>query len=401
MTRISSQQFYDRAFLDIGRNQGEIARLQAGIGTGKRILKPSDDPSGAARARDLEEALARIEQYGKNAVLAEQRLSLQDSTLEGVQNLLVRVKELSLQANSGVQTPETRNAIATEVSERLSELLEIANTRDAAGDYLFSGFRSDVRPFERLGGAVVYNGDQGTRELQVSATRRITAGDHGARVFLRVPGGNGEFSVSAAPANTGTAVTAPGSVSDASAATDHDYSIRFTGPATFDVVDDTLGATVLAAQPYTPGEAITFDGITTSGSGQPAAGDRFDIAPAVAQSPFQTLQALVDVLAVNPADGAAQARVNQDMNHVIDSLDQAVDHVLEVRAVTGSRLNALETVSIEHEDLALELETSLSSIQDLDMTRAIGTLQQRIASLEAAQQSFVSLARLSLFDFLR
>jgi len=401
VTRISSQQFYERAFQDIGRTQGDIARLQAGIGTGRRILKPSDDPSGAARARDLEEALARIEQYGKNAVLAEQRLGLEDSTLEGVQNLLVRVKELSLQANSGVQTPETRNAIRTEVSERLAELLEIANTRDAAGDYLFSGFQSDVRPFERLGGAVVYNGDQGTRELQVSSTRRITAGDHGARVFLRVPGGNGEFATRADPGNTGAAVAAAGSISDAAAATAHAYSIRFTGPATFDVVDDTLGATVLAAQPYTAGEAITFDGITTSVSGQPAAGDRFDLVPAPAQSPFETLQTFIDALAVNPVDAAGRARVNQDMNHVIDSLDQAIDHVLEVRAVTGSRLNALETVSIEHEDLALELESSLSSIQDLDMTRAIGTLQQRIAALEASQQTFVSLARLSLFDFLR
>jgi flagellar hook-associated protein 3 FlgL len=216
-----------------------------------------------------------------------------------------------------------------------------------------------------------------------------------------VPGGNGQFSVAADAGNAGTAAVAAGSVADIAAFAQHDYSIQFTGPNTFDVVDDTLAVTVLAGQPYTDGDAVQFDGISTSISGQPAAGDQFYISPSVAQSPFETLQRFIDTMGVDPTTPAENAKVHQAMNDVIDSLDQAVDHVLGVRATVGSRQSALEAVGRQTDDVAFELGSTLSQLEDLDATAAISTLQQRISALEAMQRTFVSVASLSLFDFLR
>ncbi len=401
MPRISSSMIHQQALTGIRRNQVEIARLQDGVASGRRIQRPSDDPAGASRALDIGETLDRLEQYQVNARLADQRLALEDSTLEGVQNLITRIKELSLAANSGTQTPETRNAISTEVSERLANLLDLANVRDANGDHLFSGFQGRTRPFEITGTTVSYVGDQGARDIQISTTQRVTAGDSGDRVFMRVPPGNGRFSVSADAANTGRGVLAPGSVTDEAAYTGDAYSIRFTGPATFDVVNDTLGVTVLAAQPFTENAAITFDGITTRIQNQPAAGDRFDVTPGGSQSLFETLQMFMAALAIDPVDGATAAKQSQAMSHVIDSLDRGLEHVLDVRATVGARLSALEAVETQNADLRFELQSTLSQVRDLDMVQAISSLQQRITALEAVQQSFAAVSRLSLFNYLR
>jgi flagellar hook-associated protein 3 FlgL len=392
---------YRQALVDIRQNQSEIARLQDGVGSGLRIQKPSDDPAGASRALNLREAIERVEQYQSNSNLVDQRLALEDSTLEGVQNLMQRVKELALAANSGTQTEQTRFAYRAELNERLDELIDLSNVRDVNGDYLFAGFQDQTEPFSLSAAGVSYGGDQGVREVQISATRGIASSDSGDQVFMRVPSGNGRFSVSADAANTGTGVMSAGSVADPGAFTSSAYSVRFTGPNTFDVVNDTLGTTVLAAQPFTAGANIAFDGIETSINGQPATGDRFDIAPAGTQSLFDTVQGFITAMSQTPASLAASAQLDQQMNHVIDSLDRGLDHVLETRTSVGARRNAIESIETQHENLRFELQSSLSQTQDLDMTEAISLLQRRITALEAVQQSFVAVSRLSLFDYLR
>ncbi|MFT5176124.1 MAG: flagellar hook-associated protein 3 FlgL [Gammaproteobacteria bacterium] len=401
MARVASSFAYRQALADLRINQREIARLQDSIGSGLRIQKPSDDPVGASRALNLSEALGRLDQYQSNSRLADQRLALEDTTLEAVQGLLQRVKELALAANSGAQTNETRLAYRAELNERLDELIDLSNVNDVNGDFLFSGFQAQTQPFQLGASGVSYAGDQGVRELQVSATRQIVAGDSGDHIFMLVPPGNGRFSVSVDGANTGNGVMSAGNVTDASGFTANAYSVRFTGPNTFDVVNDTLGSTVLAAQTFGDGASIAFDGLSVSIAGQPATGDRFDIAPGGVQSLFTTVQRFISAMDQAPVDPAAKAKLDQSMNHVLDSLDRGLDHVLEARASAGARRNAIESAEVQHEDLRFELQSSLSQTQDLDMTEAISLLQQRISALEAVQQTFVAVSRLSLFDYLR
>jgi flagellar hook-associated protein 3 FlgL len=358
---------YSQALADMRLNQGEIARLQQGVGSGLRIQKPSDDPAGATRALNVIEVLDRVEQYQSNSRLADQQLALESTTLESVQILMQRIKELALGANSGTQTAESQFAYRAELSERLDELIDLANVRDINGDYLFAGFQGDTQPFVVGGAAINYTGDQGVRELQISASRQIASGDSGDRAAF-----------------TGNA-----------------YSVRFTGPNTFDVVNDTLGSTVLAGQSFSDDARIAFDGIETHIAGQPASGDRFDITPGGTQSLFATVQAFIAEMEQLPGSAAATAQRNQRMNHVIDSLDRGLEHILDTRASVGARRNAIESTESRHEDLRFELQSTLSQTRDLDMTEAISLLQQRITSLEAVQQSFVAISRLSLFNYLR
>src|SRR5690606_12039494 len=138
---------------------------------------------------------------------------------------LQRVRELALQGNNGSQTNETRRFIAGEIRQMLDELLQLANTHDANGEYIYAGVTSLTRPFSPgAGGEVTYNGDDGQRQIQISPVRQIAIGDSGQRVFMDIPEGNGTFTVHEDPANSGGGVIDAGSVRDLSAWVPDDYT---------------------------------------------------------------------------------------------------------------------------------------------------------------------------------
>jgi flagellar hook-associated protein 3 FlgL len=150
--RLSTLQIYQTGISNILSKQADLARTQQELSSGKRILSPSDDPSGAVRVLDIEEDLRLVDQFQRNASLAEGQLALEDSTLGEVTNVLQRVRELVVQANNATQTPETRSSIAVEVRARLDELVSLANTRDANDEFIFAGFQGRSQPLPARAG---------------------------------------------------------------------------------------------------------------------------------------------------------------------------------------------------------------------------------------------------------
>ena len=98
--RISTRQIYTQGIEAFQQQQQKLARLQEQISTGVRLSKPSDDPAAAAKILELEQSVSLNLQYQSNINLAEQRLSQQDAVLAGYDNLLIRVRELAIQANN-------------------------------------------------------------------------------------------------------------------------------------------------------------------------------------------------------------------------------------------------------------------------------------------------------------
>jgi flagellar hook-associated protein 3 FlgL len=242
--RVSTESAFLRAVRDIQTQQAGIGETQSQIGSGRRLVRPSDGPTESARAVDLNQALSRLEQFSRNRDFADQQLSLVDATLTSANNVLLRARDLSIQANTSVQTKETRDIIRAEIEQRLEELLDLANTRDGNGDFLFSGSRGNTQPFALSNGGAVYNGDQSARNLQISANRSIDISDSGFEVFQQIRNGNGSFLADIDPTNTGAGLISPGSVIDRTTFQPHDFRIVFTSETTFDVINDTTATTV-------------------------------------------------------------------------------------------------------------------------------------------------------------
>lgn len=400
MTRITTAYLFQKTAVDIARKQFDVSEIQNQISTGKRINKPSDGPAETARIIDLNQAIGRIDQFQRNSIFANQRLGLEDATLTSVNNSLQRVRDLALQANSGSQTGETRAIIRAEVEQRLQELLDYANARDGNGNYLFSGSKSRTEPFTQTSSGVAYNGDQNQLSLKVSGNRTIVASESGYDIFVNIKNGNGDFVTSSIAANTGDGVITVGSVIDNATFQANDFSIAFTSPTTFDVVNNTSATTILAGQTYVSGQAINFNGTEVAISGDPQTGDQFLVNASRRQDIFATLQNFIDALVVDPANPADQAQLTQALDRTISDVDQSLQNVLNTRTFIGTRQNSIDTANIENEGAKIELQTTRSQIEDLDYAQAITQLQLQQTTLQAIQGAFAQVRGQSLFNFL-
>ena len=400
MTRITTAFLFQKTAVDIARQQFEISEIQNQIGTGKRINKPSDGPAESARIIDLNQAIESIDQFQRNSIFANQRLGLEDATLSSVNNSLQRVRDLALQANSGSQTGETRAIIRAEVEQRLQELLDYANARDGNGNYLFAGSKSRTQPFTQTATGVAYNGDQNQLSLKVSANRTIVSSESGYDVFVNIKNGNGDFATSSNAANVGDGVITAGSVIDNASFQANDFSITFTSPTTFDVVNNTTATTVLAGQNYVSGQAINFNGTEVVISGEPQTGDEFQANASRRQDVFATLQNFIDALDTDPSDPADQARYTQALDQAIGDIDNALTNVLNTRTFIGTRQNSIDTANIENEGAKFELQSTRTQIEDLDYAQAITQLQLQQTTLQAIQGAFSQVRGQSLFNFL-
>lgn len=276
--------------------QAELMRLQNQVSSGKRILTPSDDPSGVSRLMGISEAQNQIRQYDENINYATQRLGLEESKIDSSLLVLQRVRELAIQAaNTGTYDSRSQQQIASEIKEKLQELFDYANTRDENGDYIFAGFQSKAPAFSTDGaGNYIFNGDQGQQSIQIGSDRQVIASDSGAEIFQLVRTGNGDFAVDASRTNAGTGRISTGAVVDRAAFQQHDYRIQFIDADNYQIIDDTNGGAVVGAtpRPYTDGGTINFDGIAVEVHGSPAAGDEFSVEASRHQDIFTTLSQL-------------------------------------------------------------------------------------------------------------
>ncbi|MEQ8232194.1 MAG: flagellar hook-associated protein FlgL [Gammaproteobacteria bacterium] len=399
--RVSTNQLYAQSLNRMFELQQRTVAIQEQVASGKRINRPGDDPVAAAAVLQLEERLQAVEQFERNAGVAEQRLGHVDDVLGGVSNVLQRTRELLIQGRSEALGPGDRRAIAAEVREQLDVLVDLGNARSASGEFIFAGAAVTTRPFTRDAlGNVSYNGDQTVRRIQVSESRQVEESFSGHDALMAVRNGNGTFVTGMNAANTGTAQVSDNVVVDSAAWVDHDFRIRFTAPDTYEVIDDTAGSTVLAAQPYVEGTAINFAGMAVTVFGTPAAGDEFTVAPSANQSMFETVGNIATALETGFATPAGQARFGFDLDRAIEDLDLAMEQVNALRATTGARLNTIEGQRNANEDARLNLNTLRSNLEDVDIVAAISDLARETQALEAAQAAFVRVQDLSLFNYL-
>lgn len=287
-----------------------------------------------------------------------------------------------------------------EIDERLNELLSLANTVDANGDYLFAGYQNNSAPFTRSTtgsrDTVNFNGDSGVRAIQISEVRQLEVDIPGQAIFMEIPSATALRELTTA-ANTGTGVIAPASVVDMSAYVAGDYEIRFTAPGVYDVFDVGAGANIVTGATYTDSQNINFQGIRTSITGAPAAGDVFTISAGQFEDVFSIVANLSETLKTNPNDTVRNANIGQSLA----DLDAAFEASLNARTQIGGRLNTLDSQRDDNDAQILQTRSTLSTLRDTDLAQAISQLTLEQTTLDAAQAVFARITSSSLFNFLK
>lgn len=403
--RISTSQVYATNVSMMGRQQIDLLSTQQQLSTGNRVVSPSDDPVAAARALEVSQSISRVGLEKNNQGTAADTLKNLDSQLGAIGDILAYVREKTVQAGNSSLSAEDRKYLATDIRQQFDALLNLANSRDETGEYLFSGYKGDTQPFSGSILNVSYNGDEGSRSLQVSSKRLLPTSVPGSELFMKIPSGNGSFSTHA---SSMSAIISDGSVSGPASYAGGQYGIKFTSATAYNVfdlnADPAMSGTPLASGTYTAGQSIGLPDpgtaatqqISVSISGTPAVGDSFTVTPGNTTDMFNTLQELVVGLeSVTDSNG-----YNTMIADTLNRLDNATDNVLRLRSQTGSRMIEVDSLQSIGEDMNLQYADRLDRLVGLDYVSAISNFQQQQTYLEAARSSFAKVSSLSLFNFL-
>ena len=299
--QISTTAFFRQNTETLQELKTQTVKLQEEIATGKKINVASDDPVAFSNLALLKARDSRLQQYGRNIDIARQRLSLEEGSLTQGTNILTRLHELSIEGSNDTYSAADRKMMATEVKGLSDSLYDLANTLDANGQSIFSGFQSGGAFEKTVDGAVIYKGDSYETQQSVGDHEKIVVGLSGHEVFDRVP-----------------------------------------------------------------------------------------ISGAQSKSVFEIVKAMGDALANGDSPSTTK-----------DELAAALEHITGQLAMVGSRTAILDSAQQKLESTKTATTSQISILEDTNMEKAISELTQKMTNLSAAQASFVKIADLSLFNYLK
>lgn len=409
--RISTSQIYTNANRNMMDNQSSLADIQNKLSSGKEFTSLAEDPVGANRVVTLNRELAQLEMYQENIDSTRRRLALEETTVSDLNTMMDRVRDLTIQAGNGVLSDEDRVAISYEIEELTEYAAGLMNSRDAKGEYLFSGSQGTTQAYiKNADGRYVYQGDSSNRSVQISSGLYMESTDNGQDLFEALqPALVQEGGEALAGALTGVQVTDTREyLAYMEQQGDLTLSLSESGGIYSYALTDSSNATI-ASGTYTPGEIVTFSP-TDSGMEfdvtMPEAGaalpDETTLKLEENHNILNTMVALAEVLQ-QPTDGipAQRAALQQRLASTLTEITMAQEQLSLGSASLGARLNSLDNTEYTNSDFQLMTEGTLSSVQDLDYASAATELSKRQLALEAAYSSFSKIQGLSLFNYIR
>ncbi|MDO8940235.1 MAG: flagellar hook-associated protein FlgL [Methylicorpusculum sp.] len=423
--------------------QAKMSKTQMQLSSGLKQLSPSDDPSAAARVLDLEKSIEKTSQYQANIFATRGRLNIEESALESSENVIIRVKELTVQALNGTLNASDRLAIKQEVDQLIQELAGLANTKNANGEFIFSGDLSNEPTYvmDPDTGKYVYQGGVHQRALPIGPERQVADGDLGSNVFeniasvSRYKNEDGKRSIF----NTLQALSdsLAGDFKPQQATITGDRFLRYglAGGSSFDLVSDGGTASIALTAEFTNLDALVTEinsQIETQGMKNSMQartnGNKVEFVSLTTgiNSTIKIQNANVFFLdnagfkegQSNAADNvflneddlrlnkpeirrfSTEEVYNANLGNVLTDLDSALDSLLQARTSVGARLRALDDQESQNDKFIIDTRSTLSATQDLDYAEAISRFNLQQMSLQAAQQAFSQVQRLSLFNYL-
>jgi flagellar hook-associated protein 3 FlgL len=417
-SRLGSANTYDNAVNNLSARQSSLATLQESLTSGKKVVRPSDDPTSASQA---ERALTRLSRIATDQrALESQRnsIAMAESTLGDITEALQGIRELVVSAGNGTHTAAERKTIAVQIAALRDQVQAFANTSDTNGQPLFSALGSALAPFVGPTSPpqdYTFNGLPGQAASSDVAIPFALDGDS---AFMLPSARDGVYNATITNSVTGSIpaprslITSGVSITNAALVNGSAYSL------TVNAVDSTTvpGTTTVTygvtenpnvGGPY-PGLTASYPsaqtgsmvvsampGLSMTITGTPAVGDTVQIDPS--PSIFSVLEdAITDIGGAGNNSNATIQAVKQALNN----LDIGMARISAVRGLAGDLLNRADRITANQENRSIQLETDRSRAEDLDMIKGISDFQNQQTGYQAALQSYAQIQKLSLFNFI-
>ena len=413
--RVSTQQFYYQNGLTMSDQQSVVNEQSAYISSGKRVITAKDDAVSFGALTGYKDDIASIERYNRNLTQADSRNTLQDTLLGSSTDVLNELRDLMLQANNGARSDDDLASISQQLKQGLEELLNVANTKDETGTYMFAGYNVENIPFSlQPDNTVTYNGDNGVRELQIAKNISVPINQSGEQVFNNIDNPMGDFSANydanvtnpVNSANTSGVSVASATIVDRSlfntySSNPQDYRFVFSGSgpeADTLTVFDSAGNSI-HTRPYVAGQTIAFQGVEVQLNGNPLPDETFSITSEPKIGLFDTVKSAIDWLDTGTS-GIPPEQRQVDFDTILNNFNNVLNHITFQRAEAGINLQQIERQKNVHLDTELYLQQGKGRIEDLDFSQAISSFEQSKVALQAAQQTFTQIQGLNLFNYI-
>jgi flagellar hook-associated protein 3 FlgL len=175
--RITPGMTSDNALYNLQKGRTLLNRLQEQISSGSVINRPSDDPITTRQLLDMDSKLDAGEQYLSNITKGNLSLSMTDTALQGMADIIAQAKETTATITSGSSDPTVRENAASQLEELKKQLIDLGNTQ--LGDqYIFAGFKNSTPPFSTADNSYSGTSDELSIEIDQNSPAAITiAGD--------------------------------------------------------------------------------------------------------------------------------------------------------------------------------------------------------------------------------
>ncbi|MDD2337936.1 MAG: flagellar hook-associated protein FlgL [Geobacteraceae bacterium] len=175
--RITPGMTSDNALYNLQKGRTLLNRLEEQIASGSVINRPSDDPITTRQLLDMDSKLDKGDQYLSNITKGNLSLSMTETALQGMADIISQAKETVGTITSGSSDQTVRDNAASQLTELKKQLVDLGNTQ--LGDqYIFAGFKSSTPPFSKSDNAYAGTSDEVSIEIEQNSTAAITiAGD--------------------------------------------------------------------------------------------------------------------------------------------------------------------------------------------------------------------------------
>lgn len=364
--RVTDKISQNQILKNIQKNRSELTQLQNQAATGKKLLNPSDDPTGATKVLSNRADLKNAEQYEKNILSAKIFLDTTESTLAQLGEAIVRAKELALQSASDTIGEQQRVMIGSEVEQIYNSVLEMSNRR-VGERYLFGGFKTQSTPFNREG---EYQGDDGEMKIQSQQGNFVAMNLTGDRVFL------------------GRAIG-------------QDNYIRQPEVVPLDV-DQLQEYKLSETERELQNEqnlAGRIEDRGTEGAREPASVGRIQ---GLGKTDPTSSDDGVNIFKLMHGLGMAlKTNDKLSIQEALEPLDQALNQINLVRAEIGGRTNQLNAASEGIQKAVIDNKSLTSQIEDADLFQTMSDLSKSDTALKGTLETSSRILNRSLLDFLK
>jgi flagellar hook-associated protein 3 FlgL len=405
--RISTGQLYDRSVQSVLDSQVSLSDIQQQLSSGKKLLRPSDDPVGATQVIRLTEEIAQINQYKKNSNLLINSLEQEETILRSVNTGIDRARVLMLQSGNGIVGSNDRKAIATEMSQIKEQLFALMNSQNPADEYIFAGYQSASPAFSfnpsAAGDKYSFEGDGGENKIQISDNVKQQMNNSGLDVFENVLS-RLTSSVSGTAGATDVSLKVQGQSAfdkfhktnyDAITPMNNQFQVSITSSTQAQVTN--LGSGAVDTIDFSSGSAFLYKGLEINITGTPGDTVNFELEPPQKKNIAETLNDFVNAL---NNENITNGDFERALSDVLVGADNSMTSIANTISKLGARRNSTDAVLASNLDLEISNKAARSNIQDVDYAEAVSELSRQETALQAAQATFSRVTGTSLFDFI-